>query len=216
MSPSLPYALFDLCIVPEHDGARHRANIFHTTGALNRIQISSDRTPTLALILLGGPSRHYQWDQHVILEQINELIAARPQLQWIVATSPRTPHQTTEALSTIEKAKLMRYEKTTRDWLPTTLAQASLVWVTEDSVSMIYEALSSGVPTGLIDIQQTPQDTQPSAHRLATAVYALRKSGRLITTPDWLDKSYQAPPVEPLREADRCAQHILERWPDLH
>jgi mitochondrial fission protein ELM1 len=216
MSPSLPYALFDLCIVPEHDGIRQRKNIVYSIGALNRIQVSTDRDPMLALILLGGPSRHYRWDQHIILKQVNELIAARPQLQWIIATSPRTPHQTTKALSTVEKATLMRYENTAPDWLPTTLSQASLVWVSEDSVSMIYEALSSGVPTGLVRIQQAPRETQPAPHRLASAVHTLRESGRLIATQQWLDGSYQATRMEPLREADRCAQQILERWPDLH
>lgn len=216
MTPSLPYALFDLCIVPEHDGVQQRANIVYSNGALNRIQVSTDRTPTLALILLGGPSRHYRWDQDIILKQVNELIVARPQLQWIIATSPRTPHQTTQALSTIEKAKLMRYEDTAPDWLPTTLARTSVVWVSEDSVSMIYEALSSGVPTGLVHIQQTPQDKQSAPHRLATAVHALRESGRLIATRQWLDGSYPKTCVQPLREADRCAQKILKRWPDLH
>ena len=216
MSPSLPYALFNLCIVPEHDGISQRANIVYSTGALNRIQVSTDRNPTLALILLGGPSRHYRWDQRIILKQVNELIAARPQLQWIIATSPRTPHQTAEALSTVENAKLMRYENTAPNWLPTTLAQTSSVWVSEDSVSMIYEALSSGAPTGLVHIQQTLGETQSTPHRLAAAVNKLRESGRLIATRQWLDGSYQETHVAPLREADRCAKHILERWPDLH
>ena len=82
---------------------------------------------------------------------------------------------------------------------------------------MVYEALSSGVPTGLIDIQHTtPCDTPSAPHRIARAIEKLRESGSLIATDQWIDGSYQVTCVEPLREADRCAALVLQRWPDLH
>ena len=220
MSPSLPHALFDLCIVPEHDGVRPRSNVLHSFGALNRVQVSTERDPTLALILLGGPSKHHQWQQDEVLNQVRALVSARTTFRWLVASSPRTPAQAIQALSTLDNVQLMRFKDTGPDWLPKTLARAALVWVSEDSVSMVYEALSSGAPTGLLHVSALNHkhflQRNPAGSRLVKAVQALRDSGRIIDTQQWLAGLH--PPIShgPLREADRCAEQILERWPDLH
>ena len=221
MNPSLPCALFDLCIIPEHDGVRPRPNVMQSLGALNRIQANTQRDPTLAVILLGGPSRHYPWEQDALLKQILELVGARPSLQWLIASSPRTPAQTMHALGSLESVQLVRFEDTSADWLPDKLAQASLIWVTEDSMSMAYEALSSGAPTGLLHVSAQAgvddlgQSEVRPANRFAAAIHTLRRSGRIIPMQQWLAGQERAINTQPLREADRCAQQILERWPDL-
>ena len=221
MNPSLPCALFGLCIVPEHDGVRPRANVLQSLGALNRVQVNTQRDAKLALILLGGPSRHCPWDQDALITQIRELVSARTSLRWLIASSPRTPAQTMLALRQLETVRLVRFEDTSTDWLPKKLAQASLIWVTEDSMSMAYEALSSGAPTGLLAVgvqeridKQRPSMTR-STNRLAAAVQALRGSGRIISTQQWLAGQELLANADPLREADRCAQKILDRWPNL-
>ena len=225
MSPSLPIALFDLCIVPEHDGVRPRPNVLQSVGALNRIQASAQRDPKLALILLGGPSRHHVWEQDALFAQIRELVNARTTLQWLIASSPRTPAQTMQALAALEHVQLVRFEDTSADWLSQKLARASLVWVSEDSMSMAYEALTSGAPTGLLHVDLRDHDRSEDAdkgharnrpnNRIAAAIRALRDSGRIISTKQWLDGQQPQIINAPLREADRCAQQILQRWPDL-
>jgi mitochondrial fission protein ELM1 len=77
MNPSFPYALFDLCIVPKHDKVQARPNVLQSVGALNQVQVSTRRDPKLALILLGGPSRHFQWQHECVLTQIRKLLEAR-------------------------------------------------------------------------------------------------------------------------------------------
>ena len=218
MNPSLPCALFDLCIIPEHDGVRPRPKVMQSLGALNRIQVSTQRDAALAVILLGGPSRHCLWEQDAVLKQILKLVGARPSLQWLIASSPRTPAQTMHALSSLQSVQLVRFEDTSADWLPNKLAQASLIWVTEDSMSMAYEALSSGAPTGLLHVSAQDdlgQGKERPTNRFAAAIQALRRSGRIIPTQQWLAGQERALNTQPLREADRCAQQILERWPDL-
>jgi hypothetical protein len=214
MTPSLPCALFDLCIVPAHDRVRERNNILQSSGALNRIKPSTQRESKLALVLLGGPSKHHMWDNDTMLAQLQTLINARNSYQWIIASSPRTPALTVQALGTLNDAQIIRHEDTSRDWLPGMLARASVVWVSEDSVSMAYEALSSGAQTGLLQVKARRDS------RVVASVRMLRDSGRIVDTSRWLNGLPDESDAEksthaPLQEADRCAQNILQRWPDL-
>ena len=71
MKPSLPYFIFDLCLVPEHDNPPKRANIISTIGALNPLGLDGlhEKKPSSNLILIGGPSPHYKWDNNLIIKQ---------------------------------------------------------------------------------------------------------------------------------------------------
>ena len=221
MNPSLPYGLFDLCIVPEHDGVRAHANVLHSFGALNRIQASTRRDPELALVLLGGPSRHLEWQQELLIAQIRQLVSARAALTWLIAGSPRTPKRTMQALRAIENVQLMDFEDASADWLPEKLSRASIIWVTEDSMSMAYEALTSGAPTGLLEVNSRHDDhaggpcKNAGENRIVAAIRTLRNSGRIVSMKRWLSEQSPSSANEPLSEPDRCAQNILERWPDL-
>ena len=62
MRPSLPLTLFDLCLIPEHDLPPVGPNVLATRGALNRIRPSSTLEPDRGLLLIGGPSAHFGWD----------------------------------------------------------------------------------------------------------------------------------------------------------
>jgi hypothetical protein len=86
---------------------------------------------------------------------------------------------------------------------------------------MAYEALSSGAATGLLQVSTrgTTEDHARVAGRatskLAAAMRELRRSGRIMAMEQWLAGTEQGNSMQPLREADRCARQILERWPDL-
>ena len=62
MQPTLPLYLFDLCLIPEHDGIAPRKNVVLTRGALNRIRPSDRQESGQGLLLVGGPSAHFGWD----------------------------------------------------------------------------------------------------------------------------------------------------------
>lgn len=209
MSPSLPRRLFDLCIVPEHDAVPASDNVLPSLGALNRIRPCAERDPLEALVLLGGPSRHHDWDDAAMLEQIGALVAAEPLRRWQVASSPRTPASMIRALESRRQISTVRYEDTTAQWLPQQLACAGLVWVSEDSVSMAYEAVSSGAPTGLLEVPARGRS------RVQAATRVLLRSGLAIDMSQWRQGARPRAPRQPLQEADRCARALLARWPDL-
>lgn len=209
MKPSLPRALFDLCIVPRHDGVAEGGNVLTTLGVLNRVQPAARKDPHQALILLGGPSRHHAWDDALLREQITALTAADGHLDWQAATSPRTPPSTLPALAGIPGLRVVPFAATTAGWLPDRLASAARVWVTEDSVSMAYEAASSGAATGIL-----PVPPRRSPGRVQAAVGTLIRAGHAMSFSDW-QAGREPDGRGALQEAARCARALLERWPDL-
>jgi mitochondrial fission protein ELM1 len=52
---------------------------------------------------------------------------------------------------------IVPFAATSPDWLPTQLARADQAWVTADSVSMVYEALTAGAAVGVLDVPRPRQ-----------------------------------------------------------
>ena len=203
MKPSLPLAWFDLCLVPEHDGTQQAANVLSTLGSLNSIQPCRDRDANAGLILLGGPSRHYRWNNDEILSQIARLIEERPLKKWILTTSRRTPETILYSLLDRPDFDCVPYASTGSDWLSARLAEAGEVWVSEDSVSMIYEALTAGARLGLLRVKRR------RANRVTSGVDALVARGWVGPPGQW---RLAAGPGEPLNEAARCADWVKQKW----
>ncbi len=211
MKPSLPLAWFDLCVVPAHDDPPLRDNVIVTQGVLNAVRASRRGQPAIGLILVGGPSAHYSWDGSALVQRIRTIIAADPLIAWQIADSRRTPAGTRLLLSEISapSCTLVRHEETAREWLPGALAEAGWVWVTEDSVSMLYEALTAGAATGVLPVPRLQTD------RLTKGVDALLASGRATAFERWAAGTALTYPARPLAEAERCARALLARWPEL-
>jgi uncharacterized protein len=206
MKPSLPRRWFDLCLVPQHDGVSGD-NVIPTVGALNDVVPGTYREADCGLMLLGGPSRHAGWDSASIRRQVRA-IAARDPRRWIVATSRRTPDATLQALADVgaERVTLMPWQQAPPGWLRERLATAAVAWVSPDSVSMVYEALSSGATCGLLRLPGVRQT------RVMAGLERLIKGGRLVYADDWLAGAPLPPADRPLQEAQRCADLIVARW----
>jgi mitochondrial fission protein ELM1 len=207
MRPSLPTAWFDLCLIPAHDRQPAAAdNVIQTSGALTRIRPTDRHDPNRGLILIGGPSRHHAWDQDSLLRQINR-VADQSGLRWTVSDSPRTPDTTRRALSALHNTAV-RYVSCAgqpASWLPGQLARAGSVWITEDSVSMIYDALTSGAAVGLL---QVPHKHESRITRIADS---LDKQRMVTLFSDWQAGQGLAPPAAVLNESERCARLLLQR-----
>ena len=204
MRPSLPRAWFDLCIVPEHDGVGPRDKQIITRGVLNTVRAGGEHGDEAGLVMLGGPSRHYQWDDDELLQQLVQLIGARPKRRWWLTSSRRTPAALCGRLAEVLPGlDVVPFEKTSSDWLAERMAEAGEVWVSEDSVSMIYEALSSGARVGLLEVRRQ------RSSRVTRGVDRLISDG-------WVGAPGQmrlaAGPGQVLNEADRCAHWINEQW----
>ncbi|ANG61213.1 hypothetical protein A8C75_01225 [Marinobacterium aestuarii] len=203
MRPSLPLGWFDLCLIPEHDRPPVRGNVISTQGALNRMQPGA-KAPGYGLILLGGPSKHFQWNEARILAQLHKLRERDPR-HWRVATSRRTPVSMQQALAAMADIELVLPEQTDADWLPAQLGVAQCCWVSADSVSMIYEALSAGCAVGLLDLEPAAES------RVARGVASLLERGQVTSLAQWQGAPLQAP-AQGFNEAGRCARLLQERF----
>jgi mitochondrial fission protein ELM1 len=209
MKPTLPAALFDLCLIPEHDlGDREPPDhVIATLGALNRVPPPSLQQRHGGLFLLGGPSSSHGWNGQAIQEAVCAIVAACGNRPWRATDSRRSPAGTLETLAASCPAlAVFPHADTGRDWLPQRLGEAAEVWVTEDSVSMIYEALSSGARVGLL-----PVPSLKKAGRVARGIAKLADGGYVTRFAGWSPQSGLAGPPRVLREADRCAGIVLER-----
>jgi len=203
MKPSLPRRCFDLCIVPEHDGVAADVRTLVTAGALNRIRPARVHDAGHGLILIGGASKHFDWDSDAIQLQIKSILARTPDTQWTLTTSRRTPVDFLETLPAFPNLTLIPHTATPPDWLPAQLARSSTVWVTPDSASMVFEALTAGADVGVFDLPVNPKS------RVGRAIAQLADAQRITRFVHWCAHGELHPNLHPLAEADRCAVWIL-------
>jgi len=206
MKPSMPYSWFDYCIIPEHDNPPERDNIIITRGAINSITPTDNHDARQGLMLIGGPSKHYQWDDHFLIEQLNSIIMHDSKIYWTISTSPRTPYSTLELLN--EKnwpgTNLVPYEKNATTDLHKLFAKASFTWVSEDSVSMIYEALTAGASVGLLSVPIKKYG------RIKNALEKLLNDKLVTDFKKWNQTGEMCSPMSNFNESDRCATLIQQ------
>jgi len=207
MKPSLPLGWFDLCVVPEHDRVRG-PNVLVTRGALTRMRPSTRHDPGRGLVLVGGPSAHHGWSDRHLIEQVEAVIDAEPAVEWTLAASRRTPAPTFAELARLAgpHVRAVPFHAVDTDWLPDELARAGRVWVTEDSVSMVFESLTAGAATGLLEVPAR------RVGRVARGLRALADEGLVTPFAAWREGRPLTPPATPFDEAARVARAIVERW----
>jgi uncharacterized protein len=208
MQPSLPVSWFDLCLIPEHDAYRGKGEYLETRGVLNPIKPDGQHHQNKSFIMVGGPSKHYEWVTSDLITQVYELLKQNPNIEYTLTTSRRTPKDFISAVKRINFSNLMivPFADTQSGWVARMLAESASAWVTEDSVSMVYESLTANVAVGLLNLQTMRES------RVTKGVKNLVSKG-LVTRFDFLGM-YQNKlrPVVGFTEANRCSNWILERW----
>jgi len=202
MSPSLPSCFFDLVVAPAHDGLTGR-NVIVTQGVLNAMQPAEVKRAGYTLVLVGGVSKHFAWNDAQVMAQLNEIMARHPQVR--ITDSRRTPAALRAELAARWPVTYQPWEQCPPGWLASELAVAENAWVTEDSVSMIYEALTAGCAVGLVGLD-TGGKTEG---RLVRGIRKLEQDGLVRKLPA-LAGGESLRVVEPgLNEAERVACLLL-------
>lgn len=205
MKPSLPLSLFNFVVVPEHDGVTPAANVISTLGVLNPMR-PGHKQPGSLLFLIGGPSKHVEWSDDVILGQLQAVVASlEPDASWCVTDSRRTPATLSSELQRHYGERFQPVAACPPGWLAERLAGTDTVWVSADSVSMVYEALTAGCHVGLLDV---PRAARPS--RVARGVEQLVAAQRVTSFDAWSATKAMRPALH-FNEAERVAGILLER-----
>jgi len=155
MKPSIPSFLFDLIIIPSHDNIFWKKNTLFIDGTVNNIMNKNKQEKNSGLILLGGPSKNYLWSTKEVIDQINNILNANPNLKFTIATSRRTPSELLNDTKFIHKNVLIVcHESVPHDWLEKNIGNYQYSWVTQDSISMLYELIASGSIVNLIRLER--------------------------------------------------------------
>jgi len=162
------------------------------------------------LILIGGPSRHHGWREKELLAQVETIVQREPKISWMLTTSRRTPPTTTTRVAQLKakNLKVVPLRETGPGWLPQQLSGASYAWVTEDSVSMVYEALTAGCATGLIAVPMRLRGRK----KIQRGIEALARDALATPFAVWENGARLALPKPPFNEAARVADWIIEQW----
>jgi len=202
---------FALCFVPLHDGVKVAKNIFPTIGPPTPLTDQGRHEAGRGLILVGGadPKSHI-WRDEEIATAIGEIIRREKEISWHISSSPRTPMTTETALARLAEqlpnCRFFPYKETPVGWVEKEYHATVQVWVTADSISMVYEALSAGCAVGLI-----PVSWRKPGNKFQRSADYLAEHGFIRLLADWRTGNRpQSPP--PLAEARRCAEEIVRRW----
>jgi len=203
MKPNLPIAWFDYAVIPEHDGIAPNGRVIVTRGALNPICNENRHQKARILIALGGSSKRHQWNQEKVLLSVQQIVEHNPDSEIILTTSRRTPAEFIDILRQQSFAKYLQIcpvEQTPQGWIFEEMQKAEAVWVTEDSVSMIYEALTAGCRVGVITMDRIKQD------RITNSVDVLLEKKFIANVSD----INLLPEGQLLQEADRVVHQLTK------
>lgn len=207
MKPTLPRPLFDLIFVPQHDRYRRKGNVVETRGVVCPAA-DEPKTADSGLILLGGASPHFDWHSRDVAAQVTAIVRAAPNVQWQACDSRRTPSELRSALPDAPNLTFRSWQTASGDFLEKTLATANFVWVTADSASMLYEALSAKAQVGVIALKAR-QRRRDNKH--ARGVRLLLAQGHVFSTADGFRLEGSLTPPHFFPESRRCAQIVVDR-----
>jgi mitochondrial fission protein ELM1 len=203
MKPSLPLSLFDMVIAPAHDGLAAGPRVINTIGVLNPMH-PAEKKPDSLLLLFGGPSKHVVWDDAAVLQQVEAVLAAmKPGTNWRLTDSRRTPETLRSVLRERFGERFQAFADCPPGWLAERLAVTDTVWVTSDSVSMVYEALTAGCRVGLLELPEAAGES-----RVMRGMQALVEAQRVTAFAQW-SLNREMVPAAQLDEAGRVADLLL-------
>lgn len=205
--------MFDLCFVPNHDRPSPGKNIFLTVGPPNISENKNIHKPDTGLILIGGvDEKSHVWDSDKICGYIEQIVSSAPViLNWTISSSPRTPEEMENKISRFaagrENVSFFPFANTPKGWVEKQYDISGIVWVTADSLSMVYEALTAGCTTGII-----PVEWKQKENKFASSEHYLYDHKIAISYDNWKQNRDDIKSGNNLNESDRCAREILRRW----
>ena len=184
LRPSYKINSFDLIIAPEHDFRRRNLpkNVISFQGSL----APTSQTPideNKAIIAIGGPSKHYKFDQEILTEQLHYILSIHPKHKFKIFNSRRTPDalnlKLKNELDNYSNVKFIHLNSPESNTFQETLNESALKFVTPDSSNLVFEALSTQGYTYLIQIERSKYRRIFGAKKIRELMSELVKSKRV-------------------------------------
>lgn len=203
MKSSIPSIFFDLSIIPSHDKLLWKKNTITIDGPISNIINKEKQKKGNGIILVGGPSKNYHWISEEVIAQIIDIIQSNNKIKFTIATSRRTPKSFVNNLfkESFDKLRIVTPDSVGDDWLDNEIENYEYSWVTQDSISMLYELIFSGSKVTCINLKNKNEKFK----NLYESLYNSKKI-------NILNLPYQkiSPPSFVISTADICAEHIIK------
>ncbi len=136
---------FSVIIAGAHDRPKPRANLKISPVSLSFSRPQGLYRPQRKAVgfIIGGPNSCFEMGDE-ILKQIETVRAQFADCEFALTTSPRTPRATESALEKLSWDYSVIYSREPVNPIGDFLAQCEWVFISEDSVSMISDAVSNG------------------------------------------------------------------------
>lgn len=222
MKPSLrPTQWFDIVIVPDMDRyyLGKPKNVITTKGVLSKYSDMATK-PKTGLIIIGGKSRHYHFRKKVVKQQIEWLLNDVFQdYQWKITTSPRSPNLDIPKHS--GNAEFLSWKDTDEDWLSDEIKQSEITFLTPESVSVLYEGLSTNTKVYVFHHEHHTADQYGSKRKTKVTrniekLKLLGQIGYIDSKRYLLSRSIKSADLihpqfsEPLNETKRVVEKLFE------
>ena len=187
---------FDLCIIPEHDHPQIKSNIIISRGTLHCYKNSFHKISNQAMLAIGGPSIHHLWDDSKMIEKIVNIINQNKSLNFCLATTPRTPESFKNQIQMELKNKVnfLFFQQTKFESYYKIFSRTKYLWITSDSLSLLFESLATGAEVKLIKVQIN--DNQASQNKFSFTEKYLEDSKKY----NFSEETY------------RCAYQVCQRF----
>ena len=223
LRPSYKLNSFDLIVAPEHDFRNRRLpkNVIPFKGSLavtSQIPVDDSK----AIIAIGGPSKHYKFDQKILMKQLNYILSVYPKHKFKIFNSRRTPDalniKLKDNLSNYPNAKFIHLNSPESDTFQDSLNRSSLKFVTPDSSNLVFEALSVKGQTYLIQIESPTYRRIFGTKKIRESMNELVNTKRvgvvsILNKKGGVDISTIEPPAlhfEPLAEVEKVSFSIMK------
>ena len=221
MKPSLrPTQWFDIAVVPDMDKyyLGKPKNVITTKGVLSK-HSNQEVVKKTGLIVIGGKSRHFHFRKKVIRQQIEWLLNDKfDDYKWKITTSPRSPNM--DAPKHNGNAEFFNWRDTSEDWLSNEMQKNEITFITPESVSTLYEALSTNTKVYVFHHEKHNSEHGEISTKVGKNIDKLKKDGSIgyIDTKRFLlsrsikdiDLIHPQNKVH-LNEVKRVVEELLER-----
>ena len=142
LTPSLFKNEFNFICAPNHDEMKH-SNIKNTIffeGSLAKVSIQ-EPDESIGLIGLGGINNHFIFNEDDLIKQIEYILSLYPNKDWYLFSSRRTSDLMIDKIKRLTNSfsnLIVAHEN-----FDEIIKHASIKFITQDSMNMVYESLST-------------------------------------------------------------------------
>ena len=142
LTPSLFKNEFDYICAPKHDEMKltNFKNTIFFEGSLAKVSIQ-DPDDGIGLIGLGGINKHFKFNEDGLIKQIEYILSLYPNKDWYLFSSRRTTELMVNKINILSNSYsnlIIDHEN-----FDEIIKRASIKFITQDSMNMVYESLST-------------------------------------------------------------------------